>query len=534
MNAMDWRQPAYLKQSVKMELLACRWYVWPHLISPAQHALNLLYRYLPILRSFVRSPSVHEAATRDPNLFWGPFINLPVAHVAQISALIRDIEARCGKLLAFAEHWRKFDKRLQECATGASLDELYTQLPDSLTGTIEIGYDTNNRATIRLLEEMLYDGALENSHTQELSLFCAKDRERKFFLNTPRPPSLDRLDLRVPFSDPRIDMISAMRIRPVTPAAVADEFRMEQAEAERFSHFVTVERPRRNAPAYAGQGVRLRYFGHACVLVQTASTSILFDPVVAWDRDEEGATLTFDDLPDFIDHVVLTHNHQDHFCPEVLLQLRTRIGRVLVPRSNPSNVADPSMKLALRHLGLDAVDALDPLSRICVASGALTTIPFFGEHAGLDVYSKQGALVELEGYRMLFLADSDCCDRNLYRRLARRLGRVDALFIGMECHGAPLSWLYGPYLTRAVGRGADESRRLSGSDCERAWAVIEELGCQRVFIYAMGQEPWLRHLLGLAYAPDSIQIVESDRLLARCRDHGIPAERLNGCCEIQL
>src|SRR5262249_43765251 len=122
----------------------------------------------------------------------------------------------------------------------------------------------------------------------------------------------------------------------------------------------------------------------------------------------------------------------------------------------------------------------------------------------------------------------------LFTRLSQRIGKVDALFIGMECHGAPLTWLYGPLLMTAVSRRDDDSRRLSGSDCARAWRVVEELDCSRVFVYAMGQEPWLKHLMGLAYKPGSVQLIESDKFIERCRGDSIPAERLYGCREMLL
>jgi hypothetical protein len=73
---------------------------------------------------------------------------------------------------------------------------------------------------------------------------------------------------------------------------------------------------------------------------------------------------------------------------------------------------------------------------------------------------------------------------------------------------------------------------LSGSDSERAWALLNEMGCQRAFVYAMGQEPWLQYLCGLQYTPESKQIVESDKLVERCRSASIPAERLYGCREM--
>jgi hypothetical protein len=132
------------------------------------------------------------------------------------------------------------------------------------------------------------------------------------------------------------------------------------------------------------------------------------------------------------------------------------------------------------------------------------------------------------------MADSDAVDPMLSTRLAERIGPLDALFLGMECCGAPMSWLYGPLLTKPLTRKNDQSRRFSGSNCERAWSAVRALGSRRVFVYAMGQEPWMRHLMGLEYEPGSIQLMEAERLIQRCRNAGLPAERLNGCRELHL
>jgi hypothetical protein len=50
----------------------------------------------------------------------------------------------------------------------------------------------------------------------------------------------------------------------------------------------------------------------------------------------------------------------------------------------------------------------------------------------------------------------------------------------------------------------------------------------------MGQEPWCRFITSIEYASDSKPIVESDALVARCRERGIAAERLYGCSEIRM
>jgi L-ascorbate metabolism protein UlaG (beta-lactamase superfamily) len=385
---------------------------------------------------------------------------------------------------------------------------------------------------LRFIEELLDQDAFGSAATQSICFSAGKETHRDFFLNTPRLEADDRLIIDAPFTSCCFDLISAARVKPVEFRALAHSLAIPPADHPRLREYFTVHPPVRNQPEYHGDGVRVRYFGHACVLVQTDEVSILIDPVVAWEPDAQSNRLTFSDLPDSIDYVFLTHNHQDHFAPEVFLQLRGRIGRVLVPRNNPHNVADPNMRITLRNLGFTAVDVLDPMQTVAIAGGALTSLPFFGEHAALSISSKHGMYLQLKGRRLMFLADADCVDRMLYRRIVASLGKADVLFIGMECDGAPLTWLYGPYLAGPVSKKNDESRRLSGSDSDRAWAVAEEVGCSSAYVYAMGQEPWLKHLLGLQYAPDSKQIVESDRFVARCHAAGIPAERLNGCREM--
>jgi hypothetical protein len=109
---------------------------------------------------------------------------------------------------------------------------------------------------------------------------------------------------------------------------------------------------------------------------------------------------------------------------------------------------------------------------------------------------------------------------------------VDALFLGMKCDGAPLSWLYGPLLTGGIERAMDRSRRLAGSDFEQAKKLVELIGARAVYIYAMGMEPWLGHIMSLQYTDESRPIVESNRLIKDCAEKGITAERLFGKKEI--
>ena len=92
--------------------------------------------------------------------------------------------------------------------------------------------------------------------------------------------------------------------------------------------------------------------------------------------------------------------------------------------------------------------------------------------------------------------------------------------------------MYGQLLTTKLARDCDQSRRLSGSDYDKAIGIVNELNPERVYVYAMGQEPWLSYIAAVAYTEQSKPIVESDRLIAECRRRQIPTERLYGFKEI--
>lgn len=519
----------YLKSDTKIEPLSNRWYVWGHLVSPTQQALNLAFRQIPMLKSFIANPGVHEAASKNPALLGGTFLELRQADVGPVRSLLQQTMQNSAHLVEFADDLIKLDRQLLKTETGYSLDHVYGKLPASLAGAVEVNYDLSNHPSLRVIEELLHEDRLSQSHAQQFAFTRTRDSERNFFLNTPRLDGPDRIVVSMPFADTRVDLLSAARVGPVAFGDLVEAFSVSDENRERFRDYFTTAPVDRDEPNYRGDDVRVRYFGHACVLIQSAEVSILIDPFLTWDRDSEEASLTFNDLPDRIDYVFLTHNHQDHFCPEVLLQLRGRIGKILVPRNNAYSLADPSMRLALKNLGFANVVVMDPMDTVDVPQGCIGSLPFYGEHADLSIASKHAMYVKLKGRSFLFVADSDGKDRHLYRRIAERIGKIDTLFVGMECDGAPLTWLYGTYLTNPVTRKDDESRRLSGSDSEHAWTIVEEMDCKSVYVYALGQEPWLTFVAGLKYTPESKQLVESEKFVERCIGAGLTSERLYGC-----
>src|SRR5205085_7056455 len=139
--------------------------------------------------------------------------------------------------------------------------------------------------------------------------------------------------------------------------------------------------------------------------------------------------------------------HHDHVLLETPSHRRHRIKHPVLPPSSGA-LQDPSLRLALQKLGFRSVIELDEMDEIEFENGRIIAIPFFGEHADLDVRCKSAYVVEIGTHSLLFAADSCNIEPALYEHLHRAIGDVDVVFIGMECTGAPLTWLYGPLLSQ--------------------------------------------------------------------------------------
>lgn len=513
---------AMLDSRVCVEPLVDRWYAWPHLLAPAQQALNLAFRYIPTLRSFASAPAVHLAASRDPEMYGGPFVDLPEAAVEAVQSYLERTERERADALAFARAFREFDRQLQS-ADGFCLDDFRETAPDVLRGRIELVYDLNNHPKVRLLEEMFAADDLGHARAQELMLHREEDAVRPFFLSAPRLDETAGAFLRIPFASDEAALLSKAHTAAIDVVDLAE--RLGGGLDRIAPYFVDPDGPRKAEP-YVGDGVRVRYFGHASVLVETSRTAVLIDPTGARGMSGDGAHFVLDELPPKIDVLFLSHGHQDHLSPEALLRIRDRVEMVVIPPNNRGEPSDPSLSRMLAQLGFTHVRTMEPLQTLDLADGCVRSLPFTGEHCDLDVHSKHCALIELKGRRLCVLVDTDAIDIDVYQRLAARLENADLLLLGMECFGAPLSWLYGPLAPRQPLKRNDDSRRMSGANERRAWAVVDALRPKRVGVYAMGQEPWMRHVMGLNYKEDSIQLLESDALVRRCREGGIPAERL--------
>ena len=528
MKEQNW----YLKPNVVIEPLIERWYAWSHLISPATAAMNVVGRHLKIMNSYIQSSQIHAAAVKNPKMLGGPFMDYKTSRVEDIKKLREETQSRQGNLIELAAAINELDKMLKANAKGFGLEELYAKVPEPLKGFVELVYDLNNNPSFRLFEPLMYKSEYYNKGSQSIALWITNNDERPFCLSTARLDEPNVLQLNIPFDHPGIDALSRMKRNGGSIDEIAALLGVKDEDRALFNTFFT-EQEHPAYKRYDGPHVRMRYFGHACILIETAEVSILVDPLVSYYGYESSVEHFSDiDLPDEIDYVLITHNHQDHILFETLLPLRHKIKNIIVPRTTSGELQDPNLKLMFNAVGFKNVIEIDNMQEISLGNCTFTGIPFTGEHSDLNVQAKTCYHIAVDKFTFLFVADSRIVEPKLYKHIHRAIGDVDVIFLGMECDGAPLSWLYGPLLTEELARDKDQSRRLSGCNHEKGMHLINIFNPKEAYVYAMGAEPWLEFISTIRYTPESHPIQQSDRLVNECHSRGIISERLFGEKEI--
>lgn len=515
-----------LKRNVIAEPAVAGWYAWSYLFPPHTLAKYLKHHYQPIVESYLASPQTHRAALQQARFQGGPFIREHEGGYQKITQWHAAAQARHARLLELGDAIDELDTKILPGLTGESMDEAYRQLPEPLAGRIELFYNRDNHTPdYRFIEPLLYASPYYEPGLQQVRFAEITGDARQFALTTPvLDYSPDQLLVTVPLNSELLDTVFRGRLTETDLAQVSAALGLAGQRADAFRALFEQDRE----PAEPSTGDVIEYVGHACVFVRHRGTTFLIDPVISYSgytREDDGR-FTFENLPERIDYVLITHNHQDHMLLETLLKIRHRVGQVIIAKSSNSSLVDPDLKQVLRALGFAAVTELGDLDTVGTPGGTITALPFLGEHGDIRVRTKCGWLLDLDGARVLFAADSTNISPHLYAQVAAVVGQVDTVFLGMESVGAPVSWLYGPLFPGKLDRRADAGRRLKGCNFEQAAAIVDAVGARSVYVYAMGQEPWLGAVMCISYDQGHPAIIDSDKLVAYVTGRGGTSKRL--------
>ena len=524
-----------LSPSTFVEPLVNKWPAWSYVLSPIPASLHLVKYQLSVLESYLAGPEIHIAAARDPTLVTGPFMNIPPDRLPEVEALLKETKNKQAKNILLADAFTKLVSAMTERVHGECLEPLYENIPASLRGCVELVYDYHDRPTVRVLERLLYDSECYDTTLQSYRLRTLKsDRSRTFIFNTPVLSDPSELEWNIPFASEIADELFKLDLRPRAMGDILDILSGAGASEGTLLPFVTSE-PLACRRPWKEAKIKLSYIGHACVLVEWGGVSILTDACIpVQPLEDRTARMSFSDLPERLDFVIITHNHQDHYVLETLLRLRHRIDCLLVPRSYGLLCGDLSLRILSEKLGFHNVKEMDTLESVSFPGGCIIGIPFFGEHADL-AHGKIAYVVRCGEEQILFAADSDCISPEMYERIRKCIGCVQTVFLSVENVGAPLSWVNSPLFPKQPNADIEQQRRYHACDAGRALQMLEALGAQRLYTYAMGLEPWMEHLLGLNMTKDSVQWSESERVLRYARGRGFrTGVRLSGSTTLFL
>ncbi len=516
----------FLRNNIQVEPLIHNWFAWIQLISPVTSALNMVKKNVDIMNSYIMSPQMHAAAISNPFFKGGPFIDLKGKRAEDVKALRDKTVAQNQDLFELVDALNELDDLLKSEAKGFALETLYSKIPKPIQGYVDLYYDLDHKPGYKLLESLLYRSKYYKESGQSIALSeITSDSDRPFIMSTPRLEGPDICTINIPFRHEALDELFRMKRTPNSLNYIKSRLGISEAQAALFESFFTEEAPAPYQP-YTGDSVRVRYFGHACILIETGEVNILVDPVLSYTYESDISRFTYDDLPDVIDYVLVTHSHHDHILIETILQIRHKVKHIIVGRNLEGVLTDPSLALILQHLGFNNVIEMSDLREIPIPNGSITGLPFMGEHHDLFIHSKSSYFVTVNGNKFLIMADSCNMSPPVYEHVHEIVGDADVLFLGMECDGAPVSWPYGPLFKEQVRTDIDKSRRGRGSNFAEAISLVDIFNPKEAYVYAMGAEPWVHHILGVAYTSESNPIIQSNMFVAECEKRGITASRL--------
>lgn len=512
------------------------WPLKPDHVHPIVSKLSFRYQEVSELEHLIEQVErcqEDEAFRQTPRM---AEIRPLLGRLEELKNLLQTIKVDRQSDWQAAERIVAFEKKLIQQATGGSLDAMYHELPEELRGSVELAYDSHNNPSLRLYEKMLYADSRYDSSRQNFRFFVKANDAEYLPVRPPNPET--EIALHVRFDDARMDRLFSLDLEPRPREEVMDLLKLNSSKDPRLARLFT-DQPVRKPEPWAGAGPRIRYLGHACVLVEWKGISVLIDPWIPCGSAVPGEPrYSFRDLPARIDYVLITHGHDDHYELSSLLRLRHRIGCLVVPRAS-GLLWDYSLKAVAQRLGFKHVVEVDAFDSLVPGPDMeIIAIPFVGEHGDLFC-AKSCWLVRAGTQQVFFAADSKTRDPHLYENVRKITGDVQAVFIGTANMGVAVnkfySLLFGWFEPGQQATAWEEkfrTRLTDGCSAAEACSVVKSMGAKKAYVYALGLEPWI---IGSTRSHKDMLLAEAQKFIEIARQSGVAEARLlSGVCDLSL
>ena len=391
------------------------------------------------------------------------------------------------KFREFSSSWSDFLSNLEK-QNGYCLDSMYNKIPSQIRGGIELFYTGLNKPSYKT-NALIYEyGVSKNLHSFILSNAKAAPNWRYWWGQEEA-----ELQLKRPLDH---EICSTLADLLLTPSDFDLVYEKVCSDIDRSKLKLITESFGNKADSSDSESnlnFEVSYLNHATLIVKKNGFSIMVDPLLNF-YDQESEVSMYDFAPKKIDFVLITHAHYDHIDLSTLITLRSRIGKVLLPRASDVE-SDFSLKRALepyfpgKVLEIDAFDEIEVTDKFII-----TSLPFQGEHADL-ISPKSTWLISVMDKNYWFGADSRAIDINLHKFVREKYGSFEAIFVGTVCEGSPLASAY-PHFSHVTSDSNSNSRKTTGADHLEIYEMIKALNPKSVYIYSLGYEKWFRSFLG--------------------------------------
>jgi L-ascorbate metabolism protein UlaG (beta-lactamase superfamily) len=121
---------------------------------------------------------------------------------------------------------------------------------------------------------------------------------------------------------------------------------------------------------------RITFLGHSTLLIQSAGSAVLLDPIVNRKMGSPRTALRI--FRAKLDAICCTHSHWDHCNPETLLRLDKDVP-ILVPKVSRPSALNPPMVSLLQRLGFSDIREVKIWEPVTVGDIEIVPAPFHGE-----------------------------------------------------------------------------------------------------------------------------------------------------------